>query len=63
MTFVCFSLTLILIGGNDSCSDGHMTHLLDLVFHSMVLLYGEDDLLKIKNVERFKREIKVRKKI
>ena len=33
--------------------------LLDVVFHSMVLLFGFDDLLAVENVERFRKEIKV----
>ncbi|GFR89540.1 protein fuzzy homolog [Elysia marginata] len=34
--------------------------LLQLVWDSMVLLYGKEDLVNIRNVERFKKEIKVR---
>ncbi|ELU10103.1 hypothetical protein CAPTEDRAFT_17914 [Capitella teleta] len=53
------SLTLIIITQDDNASDLHLTQTLDLVFHSLVLLYGLDDLSNIKNVERFKREIRV----
>lgn len=57
----CFSLVLIAVMGRDGASDdAHMGKLLDNVFHAMVLLYGLDDLVNIKNVERFKKEIRVR---
>uniref|UniRef100_A0A2C9KJ92 FUZ/MON1/HPS1 first Longin domain-containing protein n=1 Tax=Biomphalaria glabrata TaxID=6526 RepID=A0A2C9KJ92_BIOGL len=55
------SLVLIAVMGRDGASDdAHMGKLLDNVFHAMVLLYGLDDLVNIKNVERFKKEIRVR---
>ncbi|KAI8783837.1 protein fuzzy, partial [Biomphalaria glabrata] len=53
------SLVLIAVMGRDGASDdAHMGKLLDNVFHAMVLLYGLDDLVNIKNVERFKKEIR-----
>ncbi|KAK0055155.1 protein fuzzy, partial [Biomphalaria pfeifferi] len=54
------SLVLIAVMGRDGASDdAHMGKLLDNVFHAMVLLYGLDDLVNIKNVERFKKEIRI----
>ncbi|XP_064601839.1 protein fuzzy homolog isoform X2 [Liolophura sinensis] len=53
------SLTLIMVSGDDNACDCHFNQLLNLVFQSMVLVYGQDDLIHIKNVERFKKEIKV----
>ena len=54
------SLNLILVTHDDGASDSHLEHLLDYVFQAMVLLYGIDNISNIKNLERFKREIKVR---
>lgn len=34
--------------------------LLDIAYDGMVMLFGLDDLISIKNVERFKRDIRVR---
>ena len=53
------SLSLVLIGEDDSTSDVHVTTLLHHIFNAMVLLCGLDDTTNIKHVERFKREIKV----
>ncbi|KAK7488783.1 hypothetical protein BaRGS_00019918 [Batillaria attramentaria] len=53
------SLSLIVIMGNDQADDCHMTRLLDNVWSAMVLLFGQDELTNIKNLERFKRDIKV----
>ncbi|GFN98616.1 fuzzy-like protein [Plakobranchus ocellatus] len=63
------SLVLILVHGRDACAEGEGPgeggallpggRLLDLVWDAMVLLYGKEDLLNIRNVERFKREIKI----
>ena len=36
---------------------------LDLLFDALVLMYGLDDLIKIDNVEKFKKEIRVNKTI
>nr|KAG5700970.1 hypothetical protein BaRGS_022681 [Batillaria attramentaria] len=44
--------------GNDQADDCHMTRLLDNVWSAMVLLFGQDELTNIKNLERFKRDIK-----
>ena len=57
--FVFFSLTLIVVTQDDNGSDTHLTRLLDYIFQAMVLVYGLDELINIKNIERFKREIKV----
>ena len=67
---------LILVRGRDAAAEGDGAagdaaesgtgpllpgeRLLQLVWDAMVLLYGKEDLLNIRNVERFKREIKVR---
>ncbi len=32
---------------------------IDLLFDALVLMYGLDDLIKINNVEKFKKEIRV----
>ena len=42
-----------------SC-DGHMTYLLELVFSAMVLVLGLQELDAVQNVERLKRDLKVR---
>lgn len=52
-----------MVSEDDNAEDAHLSRLLDYVFQSMVLLYGLDDLTNIKNIERFKREIKVNKYI
>ena len=60
---VCFSacsLTLILVTDDDALNEAHSRCILDYVYNSMVLLYGADNLVNIKNIERFKKEIKVR---
>ena len=57
--YLFFSLTLIVVTQDDQANDVHLRCLLDYIFHSMVLVYGLDDLMNIKNVERFKRDIKV----
>ncbi|XP_013390800.1 protein fuzzy homolog [Lingula anatina] len=53
------SITLILVSRDDNASDSHLQQLIEKVFLSMVLVYGLDDLTNIKNIERFKKEIKV----
>jgi hypothetical protein len=53
------SLTLIVVSQDDCADDCHLNKLLDNVIQAMVLVYGLDDLINIKNVERFKKEIKV----
>lgn len=59
----CFqpsSLVLISVTSRDSTTDDvHAGNLLENVFNAMVLLYGLDELTNIKNIERFKKEIKV----
>ena len=50
---------MILIASDDQADDCHLNHILTLVFDAMVLLCGQEDLVNIKNVERFKKEIKV----
>ena len=44
---------------DDNSSDVYLSRLLDYVFQCMVLVYGLEDLTNIKNIERFKKEIKV----
>ncbi|XP_076450889.1 protein fuzzy homolog [Babylonia areolata] len=53
------SLSLIVIMGNDQADDCHLHRLLENVWSAMVLLFGQDDLTSIKNLERFKRDVKV----
>ena len=54
------SLSLIVIVGNDLADDCHLNRLLENVWNAMLLLFGQEELTNIKNLERFKREIKVR---
>ena len=54
-----FSITLIIVSKNDNSSDVYLSRLLDYIFQCMVLVYGWEDLTNIKNIERFKKEIKV----
>ncbi|XP_059152757.1 protein fuzzy homolog [Physella acuta] len=54
------SLVLIAVVSRDSAADDvHVGRLLENVFHSLVLLYGLEELVNIKNVERFKKEIRI----
>ncbi|BFZ16270.1 hypothetical protein BsWGS_19309 [Bradybaena similaris] len=54
------SLVLISVTSQDSTTDDvHAGNLLENVFNAMVLLYGLDELTNIKNIERFKKEIKI----
>lgn len=46
---------------NDTISEVHIHKLLDLVFQSMVLTVGLNDLVGQRNVERTKRDLRVRK--
>ena len=50
---------MILITDDDQADNCHLNHILTLVFDAMVLLCGQDELINIKNVERFKKDIKV----
>lgn len=54
-----YSVTLIAIAQNDDADDCHYSNLLNLVFNAMVLLVGIEELTNMKNVEKFKKEIKV----
>lgn len=53
------SVTLIAIAQNDDADDCHYSNLLNLVFNAMVLLVGIEEVINMKNVEKFKKEIKV----
>jgi hypothetical protein len=53
------NITLIMIENNQPISDNIYFEKLNIIFDSLVLLYGLDDLINIKNVEKFKREIRV----
>ncbi|XP_046367987.2 protein fuzzy homolog [Haliotis rufescens] len=53
------SITLIVATGDDCAADCHLAHLLDNIYNAMVLMYGSEEVGNIKNVERFKKEIKV----
>ena len=50
---------MIVIADDDHADNCHLNHILTLVFDAMVLLCGQDELISIKNVERFKKDIKV----
>ncbi len=53
------NITLIMIENNQPINDNVYFDKMNLIFDSLVLLYGLDDLINIKNVEKFKREIRV----
>jgi hypothetical protein len=53
------NITLIMIENNQPVNDNVYFDKMNLIFDSLVLLYGLDDLINIKNVEKFKREIRV----
>jgi len=52
------SIRLIIVVPLDSVSDFHIHRLLDLIFQSMVLLSGLDDLIALRNIDRVKRELR-----
>ena len=54
------SITLILVADKTLYSEWQIDGVLEMVYDSMVLLLGLDDLISFKNVERFKRDIRVR---
>jgi len=54
------SITLILVVDKSLYSKHQIDELLDMIYDGMVMLFGQDDLMTIKNVERFKRDIRVR---
>ena len=54
-----FSITLILVADKELYSQRQIDDLLETAYDSMVILFGLDDLSSIKNVERFKRDIRV----
>ncbi|KAK3102683.1 hypothetical protein FSP39_013121 [Pinctada imbricata] len=53
------SITLIAVSQDDDADDCHMNNLLNLIASALVLLCGIDEVSNIKNVERFKKEVKV----
>ncbi|XP_033752782.1 protein fuzzy homolog [Pecten maximus] len=54
------SITLIIISQDDIADDCHMTNILKFIHQSLVLLLGKEEVQNIdKNVEKFKREVKV----
>ena len=53
------SVRLILAVPNDSASDVHVHRLLDLIFQSMVLMVGLDEVVAQRNVDRTKRDLRV----
>ena len=53
------NITLILIESLQPVSEKFYFQKLDLLFDAMVFMYGIDDLIKIANVEKFKKEIRV----
>ena len=54
---------MIMIAADDQADNCHLNHILTLAFDAMVLLCGQDELVNIKNIERFKKEIKVCKSV
>ncbi len=55
------NITLILVENLQPVSDGYYFKKLDLLFDAMVFMYGIEDLMKIINIEKFKKEIRVNK--
>ena len=53
------SLTLIVIAEDDNADDCHLGNVLSYVFDAMVMLLGFDEVTNIKNVERFKKDVRV----
>ena len=62
ISFPVFSIRLILAQPNDSISEIHAHRLMDQVFQAMVLIVGLDELLTPRNVDRTKRDLRVRTK-
>lgn len=56
--FAC-SITLILVADKSLYNQRQLEDLLETAYDGMVMLFGLDDLILIKNVERFKRDIRV----
>lgn len=54
-----YSLTLIVVSEDDNADDCHLGNVLSYVFDTMVMLLGFDDVTNIKNVERFKKDVRV----
>ena len=60
MIYLCIdSITLILVADKSLYTKRQVEELLDTAYDGMVMLFGLDDLISIKNVERFKRDIRV----
>lgn len=55
------SVTLIVVAEDDSADDCHLNNVLSYVFNIMVLHLSLDDVAYIKNVERFKKDVRVNK--
>ena len=53
------SLNLMLVCEKNETSELMAQNVIELIFNSIVLLYGSDNIEEIKSLERFKREIKV----
>lgn len=53
------SLVLCLAASNSTLSTERLRQLLDLIFHTLVLYQGLEDLLNLRNVERLKKDLKV----
>ncbi|XP_051845794.1 protein fuzzy homolog isoform X1 [Antechinus flavipes] len=52
------SVTLIVLSSEPGCSELRLERLLELVFGAMVLLVGLEELTRIRNVERLKKELR-----
>ncbi|XP_052269718.1 protein fuzzy homolog isoform X2 [Dreissena polymorpha] len=53
------SVTLIAVAEDDHADDCHMMNFIGYVLSIMVLLLGREDVKAIKNVERFKKDVRV----
>lgn len=52
---------LCIVATDSTLSSCHLQHILDLVFNTMVFYLGLEELVNVKNIERLKKDLKVRK--
>lgn len=60
LTFPSHSITLIVLSSEEGTSELRLERLLQMIFGAMVLLVGLEELTNIRNVERLKKELRVR---
>lgn len=60
MVFLLF-FSVVLIGVAGGSTTLVLLKLLESIFHSMVLIIGIDEIKQQRNIERLKRELRVRK--